>query len=288
VPQQSRLPDAWLTTKDEHRGMALARLPDHCLNAALLDRAPNEHSAILRSSTESWGNPWGESSVSARTVIAPLDGVDKERLMGVKIQEPVTPVILVGFEDETSSQAGAGNVVSTHPDRSPLWWRQARRLAEPLAVVALVGAVFVAIELSRGQDMPAAPQATERPRVAQQASPGIPRQVVPAGAPRLIAPAAARPGDPITIVGYRNSTLCGSSEIRFDDTTLAHEIHSTATLHDNWVEMFMVMVVPSTATPGIHQIRLYGPVPGGRGGPLCGDTPSLHNELASVNIVIGP
>jgi hypothetical protein len=103
------------------------------------------------------------------------------------------------------------------------------------------------------------------------------RQMAATQGPGLIAPATARPGQPITVVGFRDSTLCGPSELRFDDNPVVYRVDATARERNpGWVQVIMVMSVPDTADPGSHLIQLYGPARGGDR-TICGNV-SVHQE----------
>jgi hypothetical protein len=128
---------------------------------------------------------------------------------------------------------------------------------------------------------------TPTPSAAAYAGRNVPpRQTAPMNGPALIAPATARPGQPITVVGFRDSTLCGSSELRFDDNPVVYRVDATARERSpGWVEVIMVMSVPDTATPGSHLIQLWGPARGGDR-TICGNV-SVHQEkLDSLEIEI--
>ena len=51
-------------------------------------------------------------------------------------------------------------------------------------------------------------------------------------------------------------------------------------------EGFIRLRIPATATPGPHQIALYGMVVGGRGGPVCGELPERLARLGTAEISI--
>jgi hypothetical protein len=176
------------------------------------------------------------------------------------------------------------------PDPPTRWQRlrrqgRLRRLADPLLLVVLAGSVFAATEMTGGRD----PLYGERPDAGQPAGLGTPYQSPRSTGSRLVVPSTARPGERITVVGYRDSALCGPSELRFDGTVVDHRITATAAPYTPWLtELFIVMTVPAAATPGAHRIELFGPVASGRSGPICGDTPERHGRLAAEKISIGP
>jgi hypothetical protein len=107
-------------------------------------------------------------------------------------------------------------------------------------------------------------------------------------APGLIAPPTGRPGQPITVVGFRDIDLCGPSELRFDDAPVVHRVDATARPRTpDLLAVFIVMQVPTTATPGPHRIQLWGPAHGGRR-TVCGDMPVHQEEVDAVDIEITP
>lgn len=146
----------------------------------------------------------------------------------------------------------------------------------PVVLLALVGvAILLYGPVVHGNRT----DTTATPTAAPNAGHNVPpRQTVPTNGPGLIAPATARPGQPITVVGFRDSTLCGSSELRFDDNPVAYRVDATARERNpGWVAVFMVMSVPDTANPGTHLIQLWGPARGGER-MICGNV-SVHQEM---------
>ena len=209
--------------------------------------------------------------------------------MKTSIMDPVSPAIFVYTDEVSPLPSDVDDEISAGADRHPSLLRRLCPLVEPVVFVVLAGALFAATELPRGTDPSGS--ATEHtirpPTTAQPAVSGTPARHVPVVTPRFIATPFARPGEQITIVGYRDSTLCGASELHFDDVVVMHQIRVTAASKDSsWNEMFMTMEIPSTATPGVHHIQLHGPVPGGAGGPVCGGAPEHQDQLAGTDILI--
>jgi hypothetical protein len=166
--------------------------------------------------------------------------------------------------------------LSAGPDESPQWTVRARRWLSPLLLLVLAG---VAIGVYR---------ASIEPKSSDDGPPVIPFFAAPVktASPALIAPATARPGQEITVVGFRDRDLCGPTELRFDGYPVTHEIQATARPRSpDSVDVLMVMEVPATTAPGTHHIQLWGPVRGGDYG-VCGDVPVHQAQLDTVEIEI--
>ena len=162
-------------------------------------------------------------------------------------------------------------------DDHPQWIRLARRYLTPVLLLVLAGVAILRYgPVVDGNRAGTAPTASTRSE----------RQTAPTNGPGLIAPATARPGQPITVVGFRDSTLCGPSELRFDNHPVAYRVDATARERNpGWVEVIMVMSVPDPADPGTHLIQLWGPARGGDQA-ICGNI-SVHQEkLDAVEIEI--
>jgi hypothetical protein len=211
--------------------------------------------------------------------------------MRPRIQEPASRTIdVMVHNNEPLHLPDIADEISTSLDGRRSQLRRIRPLVEPLLLVSLAGALFVAAELSGGRDWPEGATAPDTIQASVTAQPAVagtlvqraPLQRAPQVLPRLVAPATARPGEQITVVLYRDGALGRPFELRFDDTAVAHRIHYTASSKNiGWTEMFMTMDIPSTSTLGIHHIQFYGPFPNGEGGPLCGVS-SEHQDLLGV------
>ena len=105
----------------------------------------------------------------------------------------------------------------------------------------------------------------------------ITRSGGPVPQPRLIAPGSVSAGEriPLLAFSYRG---CGPVRLRFDEIPIEHQLTRYArSAYPGWTEMFVTVSMPSDATPGRHEIRLYGgcgaepldtaTVDLGRGGP---------------------
>jgi hypothetical protein len=188
------------------------------------------------------------------------------------------PDIVIRLDDHPSDH---GDVVAAGPDEPPQWTNWGQRLMTPLLLLGLAGVVFA----FRGQALSGQPD--DQPSTAPGTSVPL-RQALPPFGPGLIAPLTGRPGQPITVVGFQDLSLCGQPELRFDDAPVAHQVDATARPSTpGLLAVFMVMQVPSTATPGQHRIRLWGPAHGGRRS-VCGDVPVHQEELGVVDIEITP
>jgi hypothetical protein len=166
--------------------------------------------------------------------------------------------------------------ISAGPDDSPQWTVRARRWVSPLLLLLLAGVVIgiyrVSIEPSSDDGPPVIPFFAAPARTASP--------------PGLIAPATARPGEQITVVGYRDRDLCGPTELRFDGYPVVHQIQATARPRSpDSLDVLMVMEVPAAAGPGTHHIQLWGPVRGGDYG-VCGDIPVHQAQLDTIDIEI--
>jgi hypothetical protein len=107
---------------------------------------------------------------------------------------------------------------------------------------------------------------------------------VPDIQPRLIAPAIAAPGEWIVVLAFKNAGLCGQAELRFDGSPLHHRLTGNAGSRlPNWVEMFLAVQVPRSATTGMHTVDLYGSAAN-----LCNEVGKHQAKLATTTIIVGP
>jgi hypothetical protein len=189
--------------------------------------------------------------------------------------------------DRIEAQAYVDGEAPPDPISAPPRRRRLRRLAEPLLFVALAGSVFAATEVTGPSDAPSDWRSSQPAAASQQAVPGKTTTSPQLVTARLVVPSTARAGERITIVGYRDSALCGPSEVRFDGAAVDHRETATAAPYAPRLDMmFMTMTIPATAAPGAHHIELYGPVAGGRHGPLCGGVPERHGRIAAAEVNI--
>jgi hypothetical protein len=173
------------------------------------------------------------------------------------------PVILL---DEPAEELSTG-------DASPRW----RRLWPPLAVLAVAGALAIQHRTPPAAASPAAqPARTATARDAFH--------------PSLGAPATARPGEAVTLMGYQHHGLCGDLEVRLDGSPVAvrtREIVDGA--QPGWDGVVLAITLPAELTAGPHRIELLGPLPG-RGGsrfPQCGNEAQGFGLIAATTATVG-
>jgi hypothetical protein len=155
-------------------------------------------------------------------------------------------------------------------DRRP---RLVRRLVEPALALVAAGLVLLVVHMDGGRTIPvAAPVAVPAPAAHTTW--------------RVIAPRTAAPGERVPVVGFRDRRLCGPAQLWFDGVPATQQIVGYAgRLDADQSEVFMTMVVPRSATAGVHTIDLYGPRPGGTG-PLCADVHEHQARLASTSSAV--
>jgi hypothetical protein len=186
----------------------------------------------------------------------------------------VPDVIQLGPEDSAASLNRAAEPVA----RSPGPALRLRRFVEPGLFGAGAGRMLLAVQVTGDEASPAAPPAPVGPAAVRTS----------AAPPRLLAPRAAAPGEQITVLAYRDRRLCGAAELRLDGTPVSYRLAGyVGSPNPDRMAMFLSVRVPRSATPGHHEIELYGPVPGGRGGPLCADVREHQAELATTSITVG-
>lgn len=189
-------------------------------------------------------------------------------------------VILLGSEEPTVSPKPADGSLARRIG-SVAGARRLRRFVEPGLLVVSVGAMLLAVQVTGSRESPVAGPAVSPPA----GSSAAPRAPVALG--RLLAPQTASPGERITVLAYRNRWLCGAAEMRFDGATLAHQLASVVgPPNSDRTDMFLTMQVPRSATPGHHEIALYGPMPGGGRGQICADVGEHQAQLATTTITV--
>lgn len=161
--------------------------------------------------------------------------------------------------------------------------RRLRRLLEPAVLVVVALMMLFAV---RTIDRPSGPDGGPAPRPV--ISSHSDRPSMPVGQPRFVAPETAAPGERITVMAFRNRRLCGLAELRFDGMPVANRLDSYVGGQPDagWMEMFLTMDVPQSASPGPHEIQLYGPVPGGFRDAMCADVHEHQGVLAAATIVV--
>jgi hypothetical protein len=201
--------------------------------------------------------------------------------------------------DITRHRWDADEEISAHDDRPPASGRRRwRRVAEPLVLLAAAATFFAIMRFAENRDAPAAdeprsavvsaPATSARPDVGPSTT-LVNAQGSHVPSPRFVVPATARRGDQITIVGYRESRLCGPTELHFDGRPIPHQIRARATpTSEGWVELYLTVTIPSVTSLGTHGLELFGPAAGGNAGALCGDVPEHQDRLADAEIIILP
>jgi hypothetical protein len=187
---------------------------------------------------------------------------------------PEEPVLALGPDDGPSTRRGG----------PAAGLRRLRRFVEPGLLVVGAGVMLLAVQLADGRGSPVAgPAASVSPSVGPSA---VGRDSH--AHPRLVVPQAATPGEWIPVLAYRNHRLCGATELHFDGAPVAHrQARYVGPANPGRMEMFLTMEVPLSATPGSHKVELYGPMPGGRSGPVCADVPEHQGKLATTTIAVG-
>jgi hypothetical protein len=187
------------------------------------------------------------------------------------------PDIVFELDDH---EPGHDDIISAGPAGHPQWTRWSGRLMTPVLLLVVAGVAVAFLGPIVGREPgggPSTAPATSDPLQLTRASSG----------PGLLAPPVGRPGQQITVVGFRDINLCGPSELRFDDAPVIQRVDATARPRTpELLAVFIVMQVPSTASPGAHRIQLWGPAHGGR--RTCGDVPAHQAQLDAVDIEITP
>ena len=154
--------------------------------------------------------------------------------------------------------------------------RRLRRYVEPMLMLVVAAAMFLVGQASDDRRPPAAGAAV----TASTARVATVRE-------HLIAPRTAAPGEPLTVLAYRNARLCGPIELRFDGAAMRHRLAWYAgPRHPDRTEMALAVWVPRSAKAGRHEIELWGPVPGGQIHNLCGDRPEHQARLDTTTIMV--
>ena len=197
---------------------------------------------------------------------------------------------------DLNGPVAAPDEISAHHDRPPRRGpRRWRRFAEPLLLLAAVATALAVTRVAEHRSAawprepaPAAfasPPAASAQAVADQA---VADQAV-ADPPRFVVPLIATPGEQITVVAYRDGGLCGPTTVHMDQTLIPHQVRASAPPStDGFVELYVTLTIPPTASPGIHRLKLGGPVPGRQAGNLCGGASERQGDLAEAEIIVLP
>jgi hypothetical protein len=201
-------------------------------------------------------------------------------------------VIVVPARRSRSGQpdlSAADQPTASPSERPPpqVWDRcRLRRLIEPGFLVIVGAVVLVAAQLTTSRNDPDTGRAAPPTHGASVAY-----TVGPAKAthPRLIVPRTASAGEQVPVLAYRYRGPCGPVTLMFDDTPVVHRLTRYAGSPDPaWIEMFLTLDVPKSATPGPHEIALYGQPSGGVGESTCGNGAERRQQLATTTITLGP
>jgi hypothetical protein len=188
-------------------------------------------------------------------------------------QRPVDVIVFPGRSSTTETRSWA----AVH--------RRFRGLVE-LGLLTLVIILALAVVRLASASRPAEPTGGASITTGSRTVP--PGSAVPVTHPRMIAPETASPGEQIIVLVYAYRGGCGPTELRFDDMPVIHRLNRyLGSPHADWIEMFMILDVPTGAFRGRHEIQLFGPGTG-RTGSRCGVKPTDRTLLATLAITLGP
>jgi hypothetical protein len=174
---------------------------------------------------------------------------------------------------DTAPQAGTKG----RPD----WRRYLRpstRQTVTTAGLTAIAALLVGYTIGGGRLAPNHPQAAAAPPAAVSDQQG--RHA------RLLAPATAAAGERVPILAFRNTKLCGPTELSFDNAAVGQRIIGyPAPDSHTYPQIFMSMDVPRSAKAGTHEIELLGPVAATQGA-ICADIPERQGRIATTTISI--
>jgi hypothetical protein len=129
---------------------------------------------------------------------------------------------------------------------------------------------------------------SETPPSAQAGAPAPTAAPAEAGPAGFVTPSTAAPGERLTVLAYRNTTLCGPAVLHLDGAAMPQRVltgYAAGQDGRTYRQFFMSMDVPRTARPGAHRIELWGPVRA-RGGEICSDVPERQARIATATLVI--
>jgi hypothetical protein len=163
--------------------------------------------------------------------------------------------------------------------------RDQRRLIEPGFLVFVGAVLLIAAQLTTSRNDPDTGREAPPTHGAAAAYTAGPVRATP----RLIAPGTASAGEQIPVLAYHYRGPRGPVTLMFDDTPVVHRLTRYAGTPDpGWTEMFMTLDVPGSATPGSHEIALYGPPPAGIDESNYVDGAERRQQLATTTITLGP
>jgi hypothetical protein len=173
---------------------------------------------------------------------------------------------------------GPSSTTETRP------WTAVRRRFRGLVELGLLTLVIIlTLAVVRLASAPRAAESAGGVPIAAGSRTAPPIGAVPVTQPRMIAPETASAGEQIVVLVYAYRGRCGPTELRFDDMPVTHRLNRyLGSPHPDWIEMFMILDVPTNTSRGRHDIQLYGP------GPGCYTNPTGRTLLATLTITLGP
>jgi hypothetical protein len=151
--------------------------------------------------------------------------------------------------------------------------------------VGLAAGLLIAAQTAGGDDRPVPDSASAEVASDPGARPTATTVATPE--PLLIAPGQARPGEVLTLVAYQRRGLCGGVELLFDGAPVDHQVTATIDApHPEWNAVILTLPVASAVAAGPHELALFGPMPGGRGGLLCADQAQHRARIAAASVVV--
>ena len=174
--------------------------------------------------------------------------------------------------------------MSTIGDRPQGGRRPWRRAVEPLLLVAAVATAIALTNVAQPRDPPAPRRPAPPAGVSPTAAPA--RSI---DTPRFVVPLIASPGEQIAVVAFRDRGMCGPTTLHLDGAVIPHHVRAIAPPSvAGFVELYLTVAIPTTASPGSHRLELQGPVAGPRAGVFCGDASEHQGSLAEAEILLIP
>jgi hypothetical protein len=184
------------------------------------------------------------------------------------------PLVLIDGDIPIEDHSSAPEPVAAVPSRR---WRRYRDAALALGVI---GAALVGLQLAYGQATAA---------TAPAAAPSASAPATTMAFPKLVAPATARPGQQLTLLGYEPHGRCDQTALLLDGGPAAMQIVELIdSAQSGWDGMVLTVDLPATLAPGSHQLDLLGALPGaGHGADICDDEPMHQGRIATATIIVG-